>query len=131
MSNYYLFLYQKEDLAEYKRKFDEVYKSIEEGKTPVFNEMRAAKTSLIETFPYQSLNAILIVVCSIILSTFQINELVKIGVVLVVNDLCKAVSNYIFTVIKHNLRISLCKRLGIEANERNIAVMESLEYQSV
>ena len=131
MSNYYLFLYKKEDLVEYKSKFDEVYKSIEEGKTPVFNEMRAAKTSLIETFPYQSLNAIFIVVCSIILSHFQINELVKIGVVLVVNDLCKAVSNYIFTVIKHNLRISLCKRLGIEANERNIAVMESLEYQSV
>ena len=131
MSKYYLFIHKKEDLVEYKSKFDEVYKSIEEGKTPVFNEMRAAKTSLVETFPYQSLNAIFIVVCSIILSHFQINELVKIGVVLVVNDLCKAVSNYIFSVIKHNLRISLCKRLGIEPNERNIAVMESLEYQSV
>lgn len=29
------------------------------------------------------------------------------------------------------LRLRLCKRLGIEASERNIAVMESMEYQSV
>lgn len=35
------------------------------------------------------------------------------------------------TVVKNHLRIKLCKRLNIEPNERNIAVMESFEYQSV
>ena len=61
----------------------------------------------------------------------RMNELAKIAVVLVVNNVCYAVANYIFTVAKHFLRLRLCKRLGIEPSERNIAVMESMEYQSV
>ena len=128
---YYLFLRRESDLAKYKAEFDRVYKSIEEGKTPVQNEMRIAKTVLVEAFPYQTLSGVLLVVGTFILDKMRMNELAKIAVVLVVNNVCYAVANYIFTVAKHFLRLRLCKRLGIEASERNIAVMESMEYQSV
>ena len=66
-----------------------------------------------------------------ILDKLKINELAKIAVVLVIDNMCYAIANFIFTYTKHFLRLRLCKRLGIEPTERNIAVMESLEYQSV
>lgn len=68
---------------------------------------------------------------TLILDKCKINELAKIAVVLVVNNVCYAVANFIFAYAKHWLRLRLCRRLGIESTERNIAVMESLEYQSV
>ncbi len=128
---YYLFIYKKQDLLAYKQEFDRVKNSIESGTTPVFNEMRAAKTRLIETFPYQILNAVFIMFGTFALSKIKINDLIKIGVVLVVNNFCGVISNFIFTIIKHRLRIRLCKRLNIEPTEQNISVMESLEYQTV
>ena len=60
-----------------------------------------------------------------------LNELAKIAVVLVINNMCYALANFIFAYAKHFLRLRLCKRLGIEPTERHIAVMESMEYQSV
>ena len=50
---------------------------------------------------------------------------------MITNSVFGAVANYLFVRIKHALRINLCKRLGIEPNERVIAAMESMEYQSV
>lgn len=128
---YYLFLRRKKELDEYKADFERVKQNIEQGKTPVYNEIRNAKTVLFESFPYQTLTGIFLILGTFILDKVKINNLVKIAVVLVVNNMCYAVSNYIFTYIKHYLRIRLCKRLEIEPTERNIAVMESLEYQSV
>lgn len=128
---YYLFIKKQTDLESYKKDFERVAKSIQEGKTPVFNELRNAKTNLAESFPYNFLCGIFLIFGTILLNKININEVVKIALVLIVNSFCGAISNYIFTVIKHYLRIKLCKRLNIEPNERNIAVMESLEYQSV
>lgn len=128
---YYLFIHKKSDLQKYKSEFDRVLKAIEEGKTPVQNELRWAKTLMYESFPYQTLSGILLVFGTIVLNKISINETAKIAVVLVANNMCCAVANYIFTIAKHCLRIWLCKRLGIEPTERNIAVMESMEYQSV
>ena len=128
---YYLFLRKEKELLEYKAEFERVRKSIDEGKTPVQNEMRVAKTILCESFPYQALTGVFLVIGTLILDKCRINDLAKIAVVLIVNNMCYAVSNYIFTVIKHGLRLRLCRRLGVEPTERNIAVMESLEYQSV
>lgn len=71
------------------------------------------------------------VVGTIVLSKIKINELAKIAVVLVINNMCYALANFIFAYAKHFLRLRLCKRLGIEPTERHIAVMESMEYQSV
>lgn len=128
---YYLFIKKQTDLKSYKKDFERVAKSIQEGKTPVFNELRNAKTNLVESFPYNFLCGIFLIFGTVLLNKININEVVKIALVLIVNSFCGAISNYIFTVIKHYLRIKLCKRLNIEPNERNIAVMESLEYQSV
>lgn len=128
---YYLFLFRKKDLEAYKKDFDRVHDCIEQGKTPVQNELRTARTILFEAFPYQSLSGAFLVFGTYFLDKFQVNELAKIGMVLVINNMCYAVSNYIFTLAKHWLRLRLCKRLGVSPNERNIAVMESMEYQSV
>ena len=115
----------------YKKDFDRVAESIQQGKTPVFNELRSAKTNLIENFPYNFLCGMFLIFGTIFLNKIKINEVIKIALVIIVNNFCGAVSNYVFTIAKHHLRIKLCKRLNIEPNEQNIAVMESLEYQSV
>ena len=128
---YYLFIRKKSELQKYKSEFDRVLKAIEEGKTPVQNELRTANTVLFESFPYQILSGIFLMVGAFILDKLKINNLVKIAVVLVVNNMCYAIGNFIFAYGKHYLRMQLCKRLGIEPTERNIAVMESMEYQSV
>ena len=128
---YYLFIHKKSELQKYKSEFDRVLKAIEEGKTPVQNELRLANTVLFESFPYQILSGIFLVVGTIVLSKIKINELAKIAVVLVINNMCYALANFIFAYAKHFLRLRLCKRLGIEPTERHIAVMESMEYQSV
>ena len=128
---YYLFIHNKKDLQKYKAEFERVQKAIEAGKTPVQNELRVANTVLFESFPYQTLSGIFLIIGTFILNKLQINELAKIAVVLVINNMCYAIANFIFAYIKHYLRLRLCRRLGIEPTERNIAVMESLEYQSV
>lgn len=128
---YYLFIRNQKKLDEYKKEFDRVHDCIEQGKTPVQNELRNARTVMWEAFPYQWLTGIFLVFGAYFLAKLKVNDLVKIGVVLVINNMCYAVSNYIFTLVKHWFRLRLCVRLGIEPSERNIAVMESMEYQSV
>jgi hypothetical protein len=128
---YYLFLKKSKDLAEYKKEFDRVRKSIDEGKTPVFNEIRSMKTNFIESIPFNAISGFFIVMGSILVDKVKMNELIKIAFVMVVNSFCYQLASVIFTMTKHKLRIRLCKRLGIESSERNIAVMEALAYQSV
>ena len=128
---YYLFLKKEKDIEKYKSEFGRVKSSIESGKTPVFNEFASAKTALVECFPLNLIAGIFSIIGALCLAKIAINEICKIAVVMIINSLCWNISNFIFTLIKHKLRIRLCKRLGIEPSERNIAVMESLEYQSV
>lgn len=128
---YYLFLKKSKDLVEYKEEFDRVKKSIDEGKTPVFNEIRSMKTNFVESIPFNVISGFFIVMGSILIDKVKMNEVIQIAFVLVVNSFCQQLANVIFTMTKHKLRIRLCKRLEIEPSERNIAVMESLEYQSV
>ena len=128
---YYLFLKKSKDLAEYKKEFDRVKKNIEEGKTPVFNEIRSMKTNFIESIPFNVISGFFVVIGSILIDKIKMNEVIQIAFVMVVNSFCYQLASVIFTTIKHKLRLRLCKRLEIEPSERNIAVMESLEYQSV
>lgn len=128
---YYLFLKKSKDLVEYKKEFDRVKKNIDEGKTPVFNEIRSMKTNFIESIPFNVISGFFIVMGSILIDKVKMNEVIQIAFVMVVNSFCQQLANVIFTMTKHKLRIRLCKRLEIEPSERNIAVMESLEYQSV
>lgn len=128
---YYLFIRKEKDLKKYKADFDRVLDGIEKGKTPVYNEIRSAKTVLFEAFPYQALSGVFLILGTLLLDKCKVNELIKIAVVLVVNNVCYALANFIFAYAKHYLRIRLCRRLGLKPTERNIAVMESMEYQSV
>lgn len=128
---YYLFLTKQDDLKKYRKELDRVLSSMDAGKTPVFNELRSAKTQMYETFPRDSLSGVFLIASAVLVSAIKLPESIMIAVVLVVNSLCGCVANYLFTLIKHWLRIRLCKRLGIEPSEKNIAAMESLEYQSV
>lgn len=128
---YYLFIRRQEKLKAYKDRLETVKQNIENGKTPVFNEMSCAKTNLIESAPYNIINGTFTIIAVFLINHIELNEMLKIAIVLIINNMCGALANYIFTAVKHYLRIRLCKRLQIEADERNIAAMESLEYQSV
>lgn len=128
---YYLFIRSEKNLEKYKKDFDRVKANMELGKTPVYNEMRSAKTNLVECFPYQFISGVMIICGTFLISKIECDELIKIAVVMLVNSFCYSIANFIFTVVKHQLRIKLCYRLKIEPSECNIAVMESLEYQSV
>lgn len=128
---YYLFIRKKEKLTAYKEQLETVKQNIEIGKTPVFNEMRCAKTNLIESVPYNIINGIFTIVAVFLVNHIALNEMLKIAIVLIINNMCGALANYIFTAAKHCLRVHLCQRLQIEPNEKNIAAMESMEYQSV
>ena len=128
---YYLFLNNKKDLDEYKKNFITTKLAIEKGITPVYNEIGNAKINLIETIPYNFLNGILLILGTIIIDKLNVDPLFGVAVVLVINSLCGCISNYIFVILKHQLRIKLCKKLQIEPTDKNIAVMESMEYQTV
>lgn len=128
---YYLFITKEKDVEKYLSEFNKVKENRDKGKTPVYNEMRGAKTNLIETFPFQSIAGVMIILGSLLISRINTNETIKIAIVMLINSFCYSIANYIFTVLKHGLRLKLCKRIGLEPTEDNIAVMESLEYQSV
>ena len=128
---YYLFIRNKNKLKRYKTKLNEVKESIENGKTPVYNEMACAKTNMIESVPYNIINGVLTIASVFIINNIKLNEMLKIAVVLIINHLSGAFSNFIFVIIKHKLRLNLCKRLNVTPDEKTIAAMESLEYQTV
>lgn len=128
---YYLFIRKQKDLENYLKEFERVRVNREKGVTPVYSEVRSARTNLIESLPFSIMNGICLVLGTLVVNMIQISEILKVAIVLVVNNFFGVLSNFIFVNIKHKLRERLCGRLGIEASEENIAVMESLEYQSV
>lgn len=128
---YYLFIKNKKKLEKYKEDLNCVCENIEKGKTPVFNELASAKTNLAESVPYNFINAFFLILVTIVFGKINVNELLKIAMLLITNSVCGAVANYLFVRAKHSMRLNLCKRLNIEPNEKNISAMESLEYQSV
>lgn len=128
---YYLFLKKESDLNNYKKELERVRNAMNEGKTPVYSEMRNAKTCLYESLPYNTLQGIFVIISTLLIAKIQINDILKVAIVLIINNIMGVIANYIFTIGKHYLRIRLCNRLGIAADENTIASMESLEYQSV
>ena len=128
---YYLFIKSKKDIEKYMLDFNKVKENREKGKTPVFSELRSAKSSLIDSIPFNTIQGCLMIAGTLLIEKINANVFVNIALVMIINSLCYQIANYSFTLIKHYLRLQLCKRLNIEPNEDNIAVMESLEYQSV
>lgn len=127
---YYLFL-PKKRYKSFIEEFEKTKKSINEGKTPVFSELRCARSNLLEVIPYYSIQGVVLILGTLLLSGIEMSDTLKIAIVLLVNSICSTVANSIFVFIKHLMRVNILKRLGLEVSEKNISVLESLEYQSV
>ena len=111
--------------------FNRVKQSIEEGKTPVYSEVRSAKTTLLELFPSLIIQSVLLVISTLIIAQIQVSEVVQVVILLVMNTTTQTLSFVILVLLKHFIRVKRLKKYGIEVTERNIAVLESMEYQSV
>ena len=131
MKHYYLFEKDPIRLAKYKEDLLRVRARMDEGKSPVFSEMRCAKTNLVENIPYYTLSGLFLILDTWLLSFFKIPSVFDVVIVLIVNNFCMTIGNFLFSMLKHKLRIKLCKRLELEPTEEIIAAMESMEYQSV
>lgn len=117
--------------ANFITEFDRVKASIESGKTPVYSELRSAKTTLLELIPSLIIQSALLIVTTLIVSQIQVNEMISMVILLVANTTTQTLSFVILVLIKHALRVHRLKKHKIEVTERNIAVLESMEYQSV
>lgn len=111
--------------------FSRVRDSIEKGTTPVYSELRSAKTSLLELFPSLIIQSILLVISTYIISQLKMSEMVQLVVLLVINSTTQTLSFVLMTLLKHWLRVLRLKKYHLEVTEKNIAVLESMEYQSV
>lgn len=128
---YYLFIYRKKDLIEFRDEFDRVRKAMDDGKTPVYNEMRATKTFLYEGLVDIPIRGFFLCVFAFIMSMVGVNEFVAVGVTFAINSFLSVFLQFFIARLKNILRLKLCDRIGVPRNERSIAVFESLEYQSV
>jgi hypothetical protein len=111
--------------------FDRVKNAIEEGKTPVYSELRSVKTCLLELIPSLFIQSVLLVISTLIIASLQMNEMITMVVLLVVNTTTQTLSFSILVLLKHCIRVKRLKKYGLAVTERNIAVLESMEYQSV
>jgi hypothetical protein len=111
--------------------FDRVKSAIEDGKTPVYSELRSVKTCLLELVPSLLIQSVLLVISTLIVSSFNMDETTTMVVLLVANTTTQTLSFAILSLLKHCLRVRILKKHNLEITERNIAVLESMEYQSV
>lgn len=116
---------------EFLTEFNRIKQAIESGVTPVSNELRMAKTTLLELVPSLIIQSCLLIISTIILSNLNLSELVSIVVLLVSNSTTSTLSFVILVMLKHRMRVRVLKKYGLDATEKNIAVLESMEYQSV
>lgn len=111
--------------------FDRVKHSIESGTTPVFSELRNAKTTLFELVPYLIIQSSLLVLSTLIIQKINTSNLLSMVILLVVNTTSQTLSSIILVALKHFVRVRKLKKYGLQVNERNISVLECMEYQSV
>lgn len=116
---------------EFLTEFERIKISIEKGTTPVFSELRNAKTTLKELIPYLAIQSILLVLSTVIVSRIQTDELTSMVIILVANTISQTLANVLLVLIKHFFRVRKLKRYGLEATEKNLSVLECMEYQSV
>lgn len=111
--------------------FNRVKNAIEDGKTPVYSELRSVKTNLLELLPSLLIQSIFLVITTIIISYIQVDDITRMVILLVANTTSQTLSFCVLVLIKHAIRVSVLRKYRIEPTERNIAVLESMEYQSV
>lgn len=127
---YYLFL-TKGKYEDFIQKFEATKTAINKGKTPVYSELRCARTNLIEVLPHYVIQSFFLIAGTLILQKINVSETVKLALVLLINAICGTVANSIFVFIKHFFRVKMLVKMGLEVTEENVSVLESLEYQSV
>lgn len=111
--------------------FNRIRQAIESGVTPVSNELRMAKTTLLELIPSLLIQSVFLIISTLIISILQTSELVSMVILLVSNSTTSTLSFVILVMLKHRVRIGMLRKYGLEITEKNIAVLESMEYQSV
>ena len=111
--------------------FNRIRKAMDEGKTPVYSELRSAQTTLLELIPSLIIQSVLLVLSTCLISLININEITRLVILLVVNTTTQTLSFVILVMLKHIIRSAKLKKYNLEVNERNIAVLECMEYQSV
>lgn len=127
---YYLFL-TKGKYKEFVQKFEATKTAINKGRTPVYSELRCARTNLIEVLPHYVIQSFFLIAGTLILQEINVSETLKLALVLIINAICGTVASSIFVFIKHFFRVKMLVKMGLEVTEENVSVLESLEYQSV
>ena len=111
--------------------FNRVKQSIANGTTPVYSEVRGAKTSLKELAPYLIIQSTFLILSTLIIQQIEVSEVMSLVILLVANTTSQTLSSIVLVLLKHYLRVKKLQKYNLEVNEQNIAVLESMEYQSV
>lgn len=111
--------------------FNRIKNSIEQGKTPVSSELRIAKTNLLELLPSLLIQSIFLIISTLIVTKINVEPIIQTVILLVANTTTQTLSWAVLVLLKHLIRVRILKKHNLEVNERNIAVLESMEYQSV
>lgn len=127
----YYFFVPKKKRSKFLEEYNRVRKAMADGKTPVYSEMRNQRTALLELIPCITINGTFLVGATFLISLIKVPELIKVAVVLLINSASSTLAYSLFVFIKHGCRKRLLRKLGIEPTENAIAVLESLECQSV
>lgn len=127
----YYFFIRKKDLPRFKQEYDHVAENIEKGTTPVYSELRGARTMMLEALPWGLLSGAFLMIGALIINRLQIPELLKIAVVLIVNSIMSTIAQGLFVITKHFFRKRFLRKIGVTPTEKAISILESLEYQTV
>ena len=126
----YLFI-RKKHKDKFLQEFNRIKESINRGTTPVYSELRGALTNLFELLPFLVIQSLFLVLSIYLLKLLNVNDIWLVVITLVINTTIQTLSNCILVLLKHLLRVKCLKRFGLEVNEKNISVLECMEYQSV
>lgn len=127
----YYFFVPKSKREEFLKEFNRIRQAMADGKTPVYSEMRSQRTALLELLPFATINGIFVIGATCLISLIKIPDIIKVAVVLLINNISSTLAYSLFVFIKNWFRKQLLRKLGIEPTENAIAVLESMEYQSV
>ena len=111
--------------------FNRIRNAMDEGKTPVYSELRSAQTTLLELIPSLIIQSVLLILSTYLISLINVGEMTRLVILLVVNTTTQTLSFVILVMLKHIIRSAKLKKHNLEVNERNIAVLECMECQSV
>lgn len=115
----------------FQEEFFRVQTALASGSTPVFNEVRSARTNAGEAFFEIPFRAAFLIGFGMLSAKLSVPEHVMVAIVFVVNHFYAIIYDLVRVEIKNILRLRLLKMLKVAPTERNLAVFESMEYQSV